>query len=337
MENDRLEALAVVLEGVEKMLIIPHNDPDPDAIASALALKHLLEQKFATSAQIAYRGMIGREENKALVRYLGDPMTKLASNRLDTTLPIALVDTQPNAGNNPLPPDVQAAIVIDHHPSNSSQPTAEFLDIRTEIGATATILTEYLRAAEVEIPTPLATALFYGIKTDTMVLVRDVSADDKEAYFYLQTMVDVEALAQIEMAQVPAEYFKSLATALQAIQLYDDLAIAYLGELDYPDLGAEMADLFQRLRGISWVICMGVFDKEMIISVRSRSRRAGAGKLVRAIVSESGSAGGHGTMAAGHIPLSPDLPAEELAKQLVQKALHYLKGDDLPVSGEPLI
>jgi len=338
VENERITALAAVLDGAQKVLILPHNDPDPDAIASALALKHLLEQKFQIKAQIAYRGIIGRAENKALVRYLGNPLTQLTSDRPKTGMPIALIDTQPNAGNNPLPPGMPAAIVIDHHPSHAGPPEAGYLDIRTHVGATATILTEYLRAAQVSIPTPLATALFYGIQTDTMGLVRDVSPADKEAYFFLLTMANVEALAQIEMAQVPAEYFRSLAAALQSTRIYDDLAVAYLGELNYPDLGAEMADLFQRLRGVSWVICMGTYGNELIISVRSRNKRVGASRLVRAIVGEKGSAGGHGTMAAGHIPLPPEIPPEKLTQELLQKALAFLNKDkDQQVSGKPLI
>lgn len=338
MENERIEALAAVLDGVQKVLILPHNDPDPDAIAASLALKHLLDQIFDVKAQIAYRGIIGRAENKALVRYLGNPLTRLTSDKPKTALPVALIDTQPNAGNNPLPPGASAVIVIDHHPSYTGLPEAGYVDIRTDVGATATILTEYLLAAQVSISTPLATALFYGIQTDTMGLVRDVSPADREAYFFLQTLVDVEALAQIETAQVPAEYFRSLAAALQATRLYNDLAVAYLGNLDYPDLGAEMADLFQRLRGISWVICLGVYGDELIISVRSRSKRVGAGRLVREIVREMGSAGGHGAMAAGHIPLSAELPPDELAQQLIRVALDFLnKGEEEPFAGKPLI
>lgn len=322
------------MDGASKVLILPHNDPDPDAIASAVALRHLLAQSHGIEGQIVYSGIIGRAENKALAHYLDHPLRRLKGSDLRASLPVALVDTQPGAGNNALPPQSNATLVFDHHPRCKATASAAFADVRPDLGATSTILTEYLRAAGVE-PTPqLATALFYGIKTDTMGLIRGASPADVEAYFYLQPRVDVTALIEIERAQVPAEYFKRLNAALQAARVYGDVVISYVGAMSRPDMAAEMADLLLRLKGTQWVVCTGAYQDDLILAVRSRHRKGGAGKLAQEIVGGQGTAGGHGVMAGGQIPLQNAAP-ELLAQQLGQRALIHLKVPEIP--GKSLI
>ncbi len=317
------------------ILIVPHNDPDPDAIASAVGLRYLFAQRIGVEAPVIYAGFIGRAENKALVRYLGRPLKQLAAANLREAAHVALVDTQPGTGNNPLPAGRSPTIVVDHHAWREETRSAAFWDVRSDLGASSTIVTEYLQAAAVEPPPWLATALFYGIKTDTMGLGRGASLPDVAAYYYLQPMVDIEALVEIERAQVPASYFKSFVTAFQAARVYNTVALSYIGAMSYPDQAAEIADLLSRLEGVQWVLCTGTYNDSLILAVRSRSRRTGAGMLVRAVVGNQGLAGGHGTMAGGQVPLRGVDPAV-LADELGRKTLAYLK---IPaeVAGKPLI
>jgi nanoRNase/pAp phosphatase (c-di-AMP/oligoRNAs hydrolase) len=226
-------------------------------------------------------------------------------------------------------------VVIDHHAWREESAAAGFVDVRPELGATSTLLTQYLQAARAEPPSSLATALFYGIKTITMGLSRDTSPNDAMAYSYLQPRIDVGALARIEHAQVPADYFRSFNAALRAARLYDGLVVATMDELSYPDLAAEMADVLMRLERAQWVICMGVYQGALILSVRARSRGDAAERLVQAIVSGEGSAGGHGTMAGGQIPLA-GRAAEQQALSLIRRALQYL-GIPRDVDGERLV
>jgi nanoRNase/pAp phosphatase (c-di-AMP/oligoRNAs hydrolase) len=331
----RLDALFTALAGADGVLILPHNDPDPDAIASAVALRHLLADHLGISGQIAYEGIIGRAENKALVRYLGRPLQRLKSSDLRQSLPIALVDTQPGAGNNALPSTSTAAIVFDHHPLREETAAARFVDVRPGLGSTSTIMTEYLQAAGIEPPSALATALFYGIKTDTLGLGRGASPADAAAYFYLQPLIDVDALVDIERAQLPADYFKRLDAALQAAQVYDDVVVSDVGPITRPDMAAEMADLLLRLEGAHWAICIGHYRGELILAVRTRSRRGGAGRLARDIAGGRGTAGGHGAMAGGQIPLNGAEP-QQVTQQLIRRALDLLKIAPETV-GRPLI
>jgi nanoRNase/pAp phosphatase (c-di-AMP/oligoRNAs hydrolase) len=335
MTHPVLERLYETARDAGHLLILPHNDPDPDAIASAVALRYLLTERLGLKSTIAYQGIIGRAENKSLVRYLGQPLQPLSDAALQQSTCLALIDTQPGSGNVSLPPATRVVVVIDHHAWREETARASFGDISPELGATSTILTKYLQMADVEPPSSLATALFYGIKTITMGLSRDTSPADAAAYSYLQPRIDVGALAKIEHAQVSVDYFRSFNAALRAARMYDGLIFAYIGLLSYPDLAAEMADVLLRLEKVQWVICVGVYEEALILSVRTRSQAQAAEELVQAIVAGKGNAGGHGTMAGGQIPLV-DRGAEQMASLLSRRALQHL-GIPAEGGGEPLI
>jgi nanoRNase/pAp phosphatase (c-di-AMP/oligoRNAs hydrolase) len=331
---NRWEQLQAAVSGAERILILLHDDPDPDALASGAALRYLLDEALGIEGQIAYRGVVGRAENRALVNYLDEPMENLPPHPISADWPVALLDTQPGAGNSPIPAAHPACIIIDHHGERELENVA-FADVRPWVGATSTILTQYLRTADLLPPTRLATALFYGIKTDTRALSRDTSAADVAAYFYLLPFIDVDAVVEIENAQVPSVYFRNLATAMQGARVYGDIIFAYLGATGYPDLTAEIADLFLRLEGMAWVICVGVYDEAMYISLRARNDEADAEALAKTMVGDEGSAGGRNTLAGGQIPLDGQKP-DELAALLEKRALAYLQ---VPVDalGERLV
>jgi nanoRNase/pAp phosphatase (c-di-AMP/oligoRNAs hydrolase) len=323
MSEAKLKQLAEVIGDAGEILIIPHNDPDPDAIASVVGLQYLLAEWLGVTGRIRYRGIIGRSENKALLRVLNNSFQRLEKIDLNASLPIALVDTQPGAGNNPLPKQGQATIIIDHHAWRTSSLDAPFVDVRPDIGATATIILEYLLTAGIELPPKLATALFYGIKTDTRALSRGATAADKSAYLYLQPHIDVLAMVEIEQAQVPIDYFINFDAALHAASLYSDVLIGYIGLMKYPDLAAEIADVLMRLKGARWVLFMGIYKQTLILSVRTRDLAGGAGVLVQQIVRDQGTAGGHGALAGGQVPLRGRNP-KQLADTLKQIALRQL-------------
>lgn len=318
-----VETLLQAVGNVDKLLILTHNNPDPDALAAAVVFQHLLALKAGLSCQIAFGGIIGRAENKALARYLDTPFSAQGLLTQAATQPLALVDAQPDAGNVIIPATANVLVVIDAHTLLPSSSVASFVDVRPHYGATATILVEYFQMAGITLPPSLATALFYGIKTNTMGLSRNTSPADAAAYNYLQPRIDVEALGQIEQARVPPQYFRTFDAALRSARLYDELVFSNLGTINYPDLTAEMADLLLRLERARWVVCVGVFQQTLMISIRSGRRRENAEQLAQALVQDRGSAGGHGTIAGGQIPLQ-DQDIRELNDQLVQQALQTL-------------
>ncbi|MDX1662876.1 MAG: DHHA1 domain-containing protein [Candidatus Promineifilaceae bacterium] len=329
----RWEKLSNAVDELEEISILLHDDPDPDAVAAGVGLCFLLEKVLGIGGTVGYRGVIGRAENKALVRFLQTPLAVLP-DEFEPNGAVALIDTQPGAGNSPVGADYPVTVVVDHHGDLGGDSTG-FSDVRPWIGASSTIITQYFRAAEVEPPQKIATGLFYGIKTDTKALSRDTSAADVAAYFYLLSYVDVDAVVEIENAEVPAAYFRDLSKAMETALIYDGAVISYLGETGYPDLTAEIADLFLRIEGVAWVVCMGVYGQQLYLSIRARSEDADAGELANTVVGGMGSAGGRNTLAGGQIPLNGDDP-EAMAATIRRRVLDYL---DLPedTSGQPLV
>lgn len=321
-----LQQLDEVMVKINHLLILPHNNPDPDAIASAMALKYLAEQRHGIATTIRYEGIVGRAENRALVSYLRNPMKRLVTADLTNASHIALIDTQPGAGNHPLPAHWNPTIVIDHHELRGASQNVCFTDIRPEIGAASSIMVEYLRLANLDIPLRLATALFYGVKSDTQSFERHSTPCDHEAHCHLLNLVDLEALYKIERAQLPTEYFQTLARALQTASHHNDVVVAYLEKIPYPDVAAAIADLLMRHQGTKWVICAGIHKKTLYISVRTQLKR-GAGQLVRKVIGPLGCAGGHGSLAGGQVILKNEDP-KQLMANLTKEFLMQLNGTD---------
>jgi len=289
-----------------RVAILTHNNPDPDCIAAATGLSLLLKRRFRTDSKIFYGGIIGRAENRAMVRILKLPLhnVKEFDHRVFRT--VALIDTQPLAGNNLLHKHIQPDIVIDHHlPIRKKTRQAAFHDIRPGVGASSTIVFGYLQAADIKIPKNIATAIFYGIKTDTYDLGREFGPDDINAYRALLDIIDRQALSDIEHPLHRPEYFIEMSHALKNIEIHEDLLATTVWRVSYPEITAEIADWLYSMRGIKWVLSIGI-DKEddIYLSVRTRERkRDAAGRLIRGIVGNHGMAGGHSRIAGGVIHL----------------------------------
>lgn len=327
----RVESLLGVVRNAARVLILPHNDPDPDAIAGAVALDYVLRSARSMSVTIAYNGIVGRAENRALVDYVQAPLEKISKIDFDSFDRIALVDSQPGAGNNSLPPNRPADIVIDHHePIRERTSQAQYSDVRLNVGATSTILTGYIVAAGFELYPRLATALFYGIQTDTLGLGKHASAADKAAYVRLQPLIEVDELMSIERAQVPREYFRVLDQTLRRAEMYGNAVIAHLGEIYRPDMPAEMADVLLRLEGTRWVMCSGFHRQILYLSLRSTRANPGAGQVAQAVAEGLGSAGGHGAAGGAQVPVD-DRDREALVAEVRRRFLSALKLEDVPV------
>ncbi len=224
---------------------------------------------------------------------------------------IALVDTQPGFGHTHLPDGRAIDVVVDHHvpPASTSGSAGDahssFHDVRTWVGATSSIITGYLMDAGIDVPKPLATALFYGIKTDTADLSRNVSPLDERAYDYLARLVDRASLRDITMPELPPEYYRTLREALNNVRIYEDLVLCSLGRIAAPEMVAEVADLLLRLEGKQTVFCGGLVGQMYYVSLRTEGTQD-AYDLLRAALGGEGSFGGHGRLAGGCIRLPDD-------------------------------
>lgn len=303
---DQTVQLANLLASVEdaaEVLVLTHDNPDPDSIASAAALAHLLEAAAGVPTSLAFGGIVGRAENRALIDELDVKFERIGSVEIPASTLVALVDTQPRTGNNSLPDGRIASVVIDHHPPRPETTAASFGDVRPDYGASCSILVEYLRAAKLEPPRSLATALFYGIQSETMDLGREVSEADVSASLYLYPRSDPAAISRIRHARVPASYFQSIHEALEKARRYGGVICVPMGRLDYPDMVAEVADLFMRVDGVEWTVASGRYHDDLLLSLRTYRTGAHAGRLVRRAVRDRGTAGGHGMLAGGQVPV----------------------------------
>jgi nanoRNase/pAp phosphatase (c-di-AMP/oligoRNAs hydrolase) len=322
LTQDDLQRLREVA-GSGPVLILTHDNPDPDALASGKALAELLQDAWQIRSRLFYSGLVLRVENQAMLIELTPEWEHCdAPADLDSYSAVALVDTQPGAGNNRLARDHRPQIVIDHHhPLRETLPDVPFVDVRPEIGATVTMVDQYLDRAGVKIDSDLATAMFYGIKTDTRGLSRGTTEADMVTYLRLLAQIDRSKLIQIEQAGLPVVYFQAFSDGLRATRLYDHALVADLGDMHRPDLPAELADLLIRLKGARAALCLGVHEQTLYLSVRTKPMGQDAGLLVQKIIIPPGSAGGHGTMAGGQFQLDGRDPGP-LATKLVA---HFLE------------
>lgn len=300
--REKVAKLLEFLGNIRNLAIFVQDHPDPDAIGSAAGLRRIANS-VGINCSLVFSGMVGRSENRALINYLGLNLRPIDRVNLDGFDAIAMVDTQPGTGNNPLPRDILPDIVIDHHPIHKITRCVPFTDIRSGYGATSTILCEYLCACDITPDPPLATALLYGIRSDTLDLGRQAKKRDFEANFYLYSLANLKMLAQIEHSELPRRYYQLLYNALANAQSFGNCVYSRVGRVENPDMIGEVADLLVRREDIEWCLCSGLVNKRVLLSLRASGAKRDAGKVIADIVGKKGTAGGHHSLAGGQIPL----------------------------------
>jgi len=311
--------------GEGRAAILTHDNPDPDSLAAALGLCRLFEKEGVAST-IALGGIIGRAENRAMVRELKIDLMPIERIDWKAHSIIALVDTQPGTGNNSLPSTRRADVVIDHHPPRNDLGDIPWLDIRTEMGATATIVYGYLRERGIPLDPTLATAFLYALKSETRDLGRESGPDEKQAYIELSKVADFERLYSISNPKLGREHFVALDRALRSATVWGELLAINLGALDYPDLVAEVADLMLPYEKAHWVLCVGQHNRTVYLSVRTDITDATAGALIRRVVGGHGAAGGHGMIAGGRLfaEVRDDAALKSVYDELVARLVREL-------------
>ena len=319
-----MEALHNVA-GNGPVLILTHDNPDPDALASGKALSFLLKEAWGIPSRLIYSGLVARAENQAMLNLL-TPEWEFSDTlpNLKDFSAVAQVDTQPGAGNNRLNTIQPAHIVIDHHnPVREMMESVPFADVRTNIGATVTMLYQYLDAAHLQPDSFLATAMFYGLKTDTRGLSRGVSSADEAAFVRLLHRLNQQELSRVELASLNQDYFRAFSRGLHAARIHGQTVISRLGYIKQPDFAAEMADILIRLHDIHAVLCLGLHEGTLHVSLRTEPMGQDAGLIIQQVVIKPGKAGGHGTMAGGQITLEGE-EIEQLIASIEHRFLNAL-------------
>jgi len=318
LTEERFAAFAELIAATgttDRWLVLAHDNPDPDSLASALLLTDLLRRHFKRRVTTAYGGIIGRAENREMFHRLGHRVSHVRHLNFKRYKHFALVDAQPGTGNSQLPPGRVADAVFDHHPLRKATYAAAFHDVRPTYGATATILAEYILASGIEVPRSTATGLVYAIRTETQDFGRESAGPDKAIYDIFLPRVDKRLLSRIQNAPLSASYFSTLHQALDNLEGVGPLVVSHLGAVEQPDIVPEIADLLLRMEGKTWSLVTGLYQDRIYLSMRTTNTRANAGKLMRRLVGKRGKGGGHGMTAGGYVELSQTRGRGPLALQ----------------------
>src|SRR5215510_12028485 len=282
----------------DRVLILLHNDPDPDAMASGLALRNVLRRTKTTAIIGAIQGAT-RPENLRMINLLDIHVEAITHQSVKDYDRVAMVDVQPHYFGGLID---RVDLVIDHHPEQPGY-TAVFKDIRPDYGSTSTILTEHLRAVDVNISERTATAMLYAIKSDTLFFNRQTNRVDIEAFSYLYPLADAALIRKMEGAEITEERLDYVLKAHAYGRLLDQVFCAFLGPSAREDFIPYIADFFLQLEGVKWTVIGGIVDDSVVISVRNLGYSRNAGEFVRHYFAGLGSAGGHRAMAKAVVPL----------------------------------
>jgi nanoRNase/pAp phosphatase (c-di-AMP/oligoRNAs hydrolase) len=293
----------LLAEGSE-LHIICHNNPDPDCLASALALGQIAADAGIDEREILYSGDISHQQNRAFVNLLDIDLKPFDPDTLTDQPPdslVAFVDHSIPGANNRVPEGTPIDIVIDHHPAENID--ARFVDHREEIGAAATILTEYIRALDIEPDAMLATALLFAIRRETLNFLRGATSAEYDAAGYLTEYVNDDLLQTLSTPSVSGATLDAIATAIKNRSTKSAVLVSHVGRTTERDAVPQAADYLATLEGVETVIVFGIIHDSIHMSARSPDPRVHVGNVLREAFDDVGSAGGHNDVAGGEIPL----------------------------------
>lgn len=315
------------LADASRVTFVSHVNPDPDSLGSMMGLAHLVETSLEKPTRLTRDGLISRAENRTLVDQLDINLLPIDEAGWIEGEAVVMVDSQPNTGRHTFAADAPLYAVIDHHETPGDLDGVPYVDIRRGLGATCSIVTDYLMEQEIAIPTDLATALMYGIEVELAGHPREASPLDDKALQFLFPLACKDTLACVRNARLPHSYFECILQAMQSSFIYDRLIISWVNDLAQPEQAAEVADFLIRYDEVDWALCAGVHEDRLVLSLRTTLAQARAGELLRQVVGRMGKAGGHHRRAGGVILLPSKAPSAiddvqaELRRRLL-KALH---------------
>ncbi|MFB6256244.1 MAG: bifunctional oligoribonuclease/PAP phosphatase NrnA, partial [Haloplanus sp.] len=300
---ERVRQLLSVVRDIDgRLAVVMHDNPDPDAIASALALASIAES-VGVDADACYFGDISHQENRALVNLLDLDLRNFeAADEIDEYAGIALVDHSRPGVNDGLDPDTEVDVVIDHHPPRTSV-EARYVDLRSDAGATSTLLAKHLDRLGMTPDRTIATALLYGIRIDTRDFTREAVDSDFEAAAFLLPHVDESVLNRVEDPSMSPDVLTILSAAIRNRRLRGDMLTTGVGRIHNRDALAQAADKLLDMEGVSIAVVHGFMNETIYVSGRARGTDVDLGEMLRDALGTIGSAGGHADMAGAQVPL----------------------------------
>lgn len=316
---------------ISPLLILTHDHPDPDSLASAWSLAHLAQAVGRIRARVVYGGVIGRRENRQMAERLMIPAHPLRKGELETFKHAALVDTQPPFRNNRFPPRRKPDLIIDHHPRHADT-SAGLALIDESAGATTTILAEALLLSGVRVNARLATAIVYGIGSETQNLGREATARDMAAYRAFWPKANMKALWNISYPKRSASFFSDLARGIRNVFSQRGVLVAHLGPITTPDRVAQIADFLLTYEKARWTMVTGRYAGRLHVSLRTNDPAGGAGRLLKRLLGGGNRGGGHAMIAGGNVEVGVGADEARWRQAEEKTAAGFLESQGLPVS-----
>jgi nanoRNase/pAp phosphatase (c-di-AMP/oligoRNAs hydrolase) len=335
----QLDEFGAVLPQKGRVLIIPHDYPDPDALAAAAAMHLLLAKRYHIHGQIVFKGQVSRAENRELLRHCRYRWHMLEDLRVPKDrIPCIFMDTAPWSGNVTVPTFGKPIAVFDHHPCKTKKKWGNlFADVRVGTGATVSIMYQYLTAAGITAPKWLASIMSYAIASETLDLSRGRTDLDLEAYTTLLARSNMSIIGKIRHAPLPKSYYIQLQEAIRNAFVFGRVAWTHLEAVAQPEIVAEIAELLSLMERVTWAFCTAYRGDQMLISLHSEQKGARCGHLLKSVVKRQGSVGGHHQMAAGYLDMHGLSPEEKEVQRVA-----FVKGlisriEKKPIPTEPFV
>jgi nanoRNase/pAp phosphatase (c-di-AMP/oligoRNAs hydrolase) len=340
----RAAKLLRLLADKRKILLTSHIHPDPDALASTLALCTLLSSRLKDAqVHMSIKGQIGGGINDAFTRHTSLSLVPWNERALKDYDAVILLDVQPTFAYSPLPPGFVPTAVIDHHNTRGRRQRCPFCDIRPDVGATASIVFSYFMELEEKITPELGATLLFAIESDLAGAAGQPDTLDTIALSSLTLLADMRKLYQMRYVDLPQSYYVAYANALATATYFDQAMISHLGAIDSLEKPAVLADFLLRFDKVQWSMTTAVTDGRLVVSLRTNNPKHSAGDLMRRMMKSLGEGGGHRTKAGGFIKLETGTAAEveRVRTRLRQRLLRALKikpnsrGQKLVPGGKP--
>jgi nanoRNase/pAp phosphatase (c-di-AMP/oligoRNAs hydrolase) len=320
----RFGKLLKLLADKKRILITTHLYPDPDALASAWGMHELLSARLpGAEVHVSVKGEVSGGINGAFVRNSNVKLAPWDEQELSRSDAIILTDVQPGGSFCPLPPEMLPLAVIDHHRTRR-KPHCAFTDIRTDVGATSSIVFSYFMEAEEPISRDLAATLLYGVESDLAGAAGQPGELDNIALSSLTLLANPRKLYQMRYVDLPQAYYLCYFDGLSNAMYYDEAILSHLERIDSPEKPAVIADFLLRFEPIQWAMVTAAYGNRLVISLRTSSSKLSAADMIRRLLRGAGEGGGHRTKAGGFIPLETNSPTEIERKRTVLRR-RYLR------------
>ena len=299
LEHKAAQLTAILDDTDGPVAILTHDSPGPDSIASAVALQAIAEAR-GVDADVLYAGGVGHQENRAFVNLLGiELLSREEAPPLSQYGVVALVD---HVKSGTVDVEFDVDIFIDHYEPDG-EIDSQFSDVRPDASATSTILTKYIQELDIQPSEAVATALLYGIRSETLDFKRDTTPADLTAAAYLYPFADHDTLEQVESPSMSPETLDVLAEAIRNRVVQGSHLVSNAGFVRDREALAQAAQHLLNLEGVTTTAVFGIAEDRIYLSARSKDIRMNVGNVLADAFEEVGEASGHSTQGDAEIPL----------------------------------